>query len=204
MSNNNKIDWIQALKNYTGKHPQKSGQKIDEETDRLFLEYIEQEKQNQIKNNQSLKKIPKFFQKPITNENQLNFKIRQEARTRFLHHKTSEILDKDDLEKLWNLLKEHISGPEDGKERINYQAFQNIANQLPIKCRHFFSASTFIKFDRDEYGRIDILSFFHCIVRKVNLFQTRIQISLYDSIGNGYLREKDLENYIFELIPTFV
>jgi serine/threonine-protein phosphatase 2A regulatory subunit B'' len=27
---------------------------------------------------------------------------------------------------------------------------------------------------------------------------------LYDSIGNGYLREKDLENYIFELIPTFV
>ena len=37
----------------------------------------------------------------------------------------------------------------------------------------------------------------------MNLFQTRIQISLYDSIGNGYLREKDLENYIFELIPTF-
>jgi serine/threonine-protein phosphatase 2A regulatory subunit B'' len=37
-----------------------------------------------------------------------------------LHHKTSEILDKDDLEKLWTLLKENISGPEDGKERINY------------------------------------------------------------------------------------
>lgn len=54
---------------------------------------------------------------------------------------------------------------------------------LPPKCRHFFSASTFLKFDRDEFGRIDILSFFHCIVRKVNLFQTRIQISLYDSIG---------------------
>jgi serine/threonine-protein phosphatase 2A regulatory subunit B'' len=74
---------------------------------------------------------------------------------------------------------------------------------LPIKCRHFFSASTFLKFDRDEYGRIDIIAFFHSIVRKVNLFQTRIQISLYDSIGNGYLREKDLENYIFELIPIF-
>ena len=40
-------------------------------------------------------------------------------------------------------------------------------------------------------------------MRKVSLFQTRIQISLYDSIGNGNLREKDLENYIFELIPTF-
>ena len=88
-----------------------------------------------------------------------------------------------DLEKLWLLLKENVSSPQDGKERINYSAFLNIANMLPQKCRHFFSASTFLKFDRDEFGRIDILSFFHCIVRKVNLFQTRIQISLYDSIG---------------------
>jgi serine/threonine-protein phosphatase 2A regulatory subunit B'' len=37
----------------------------------------------------------------------------------------------------------------------------------------------------------------------VNLHQTRIQISLYDSAGYGYLKEKDLENFIFELIPSF-
>lgn len=72
-----------------------------------------------------------------------------------------------------------------------------------MKCRHFFSASTFLKFDRDEYGRIDVQSFFHSIVRKNNLFQTRIHISLYDSAGNGYLKENDLECYISELIPTF-
>ena len=36
------------------------------------------------------------------------------------------------------------------------------------------------------------------------MFQTRIQISLYDSYGYGYLKEKDLENYIFELRPTFL
>ena len=47
------------------------------------------------------------------------------------------------------------------------------------------------------------MPFFHFVVRKVNLFQTRIQISLYDSYGYGYLKEKDLENYIFELMPTF-
>lgn len=78
-----------------------------------------------------------------------------------------------------------------------------VASKLPLKCRHFFSASTFLKFDRDEYGRIDFQSFFHSIVRKNNLFQTRIHISLYDSVGNGYLKEKDLEEYILELIPTF-
>ena len=60
-----------------------------------------------------------------------------------------------------------------------------------------------MKCDRDEYGRIEIVPFFHYIVRKVNLCQTRIQISLYDSAGFGYLKEKDLENYIYELIPTF-
>jgi hypothetical protein len=26
---------------------------------------------------------------------------------------------------------------------------------------------------------------------------------LYDAAGYGYLKEKDLENYIFELMPTF-
>jgi serine/threonine-protein phosphatase 2A regulatory subunit B'' len=35
-----------------------------------------------------------------------------------LHHKTSEILDKEDLEKLWILLKENVSPPEDMKERV--------------------------------------------------------------------------------------
>jgi serine/threonine-protein phosphatase 2A regulatory subunit B'' len=79
-----------------------------------------------------------------------------------------------------------------------------VASKLPLKFRHFFSASTFLKFDRDEYGRIDMQSFFHSIVRKNNLFQTRIHISLYDTAGNGYLTEANLNEYISELIPTFV
>jgi serine/threonine-protein phosphatase 2A regulatory subunit B'' len=197
------IDWVNTLKNFVGSCPQqRTIQEIDAETDTLFLQYIDQEKQNREKDI-SYQKIPRFFQKSSINDSALSFKIRQEARTRFLHHKTAEILDKEDLEKLWLLLKENVSPPDDGKERINYNSFLNISAILPAKCRHFFSASTFLKFDRDEFGRIDIVAFFHSIVRKVNLFQTRIQISLYDSIGNGYLREKDLENYIFELIPTF-
>ena len=78
-----------------------------------------------------------------------------------------------------------------------------MASKLPLKFRHFFSASTFLKFDRDEYGRIDMQSFFHSIVRKNNLFQTRIHISLYDTNGNGYLTEANLKEYISELVPTF-
>ena len=201
-----KINWVDSLKRYVEQNPSKRSMKeIEEETDKYFLDYMEQYKNEQLKLEPSLKKIPRFFQKNIYNENQnlLYSKVRQEARTRFLHHKTSEILDKEDLERLWQLIREHVSPPDDNTDRINYDSFLTIAKALPPKCRHFFSASTFLKFDRDEYGRIDIVSFFHSIVRKVSLFQTRIQISLYDSIGNGNLREKDLENYIFELIPTF-
>ena len=86
---------------------------------------------------------------------------------------------------------------------MNYDSFIKISKRLPQKCRYFFSASTFLKFDRDEYGRIDCISFFHSIVRKVSLFQTRIQISLYDVKGNGYLRKEDLIRFIDQSISTF-
>ncbi len=101
-------------------------------------------------------------------------------------------------------MRENFSPPHDGKERLNYNSFLTVASKLPLKFRHFFSASTFLKFDRDEYGRIDMQSFFHSIVRKNNLFQTRIHISLYDTAGNGYLTENNLCEYISELIPTFI
>ena len=106
----------------------------------------------------------------VNDKNVLQNLIQKEARSRFLHHKTAEILDKEDLEKLWDEIKANISLPDDGNERINYDSFLKIAKSLPPKCRHFFSASTFLKFDRDEYGRIDCVSFFHSIVRKVSLF----------------------------------
>jgi len=69
------------------------------------------------------------------------------------------------------LLKENVSGPDDGTERINYDQFVYVSNALSEKkCRQFFASSVFLKFERDEYGRIEIVPFFHYVVRKVNLF----------------------------------
>jgi hypothetical protein len=54
--------------------------------------------------------IPKFyFKKPKEKEDSLYHRVRQEARTRFLQNKTSEVLEREDLEKLWFLLKENVS-----------------------------------------------------------------------------------------------
>ncbi|CDW90293.1 serine threonine-protein phosphatase 2a regulatory subunit b subunit gamma [Stylonychia lemnae] len=196
-------NWADALRKFNEGKPHKSPAENDREADIEFLKLLEEEKQLEEEKNPTYKNIPRFFYKKPNNEQSLYYRVRQEARTRFLQNKTAEVLDKEDLEQLWYLLKEHISLPEDNTERINYDQFVYVSSLLPPKCRQFFTSSTFLKFERDEYGRIEIVPFFHYVVRKVNLFQTRIQISLYDSSGYGYLKEKDLENYIFELMPTF-
>lgn len=95
-----KIDWIGVLKGYVNTHPQRSAQEIDDETDKLFLNYIEEAKRKEEETDPSFKKVPKFFQKSQQTENPISFKVRQEARNRFLKHKTSEVLDKEGIRHL--------------------------------------------------------------------------------------------------------
>jgi serine/threonine-protein phosphatase 2A regulatory subunit B'' len=57
-------------------------------------------------------------------------------------------------------------------------------------------------YEGDPDGRISINQFLAYVTKKFWLHQTRIGLSLYDGAGLGYLKESDLENYIFELIPT--
>jgi serine/threonine-protein phosphatase 2A regulatory subunit B'' len=69
--------------------------------------------------------------------------------------------------------------------------------------RPFFNAAVYAKlFESDPDGRISINQFLGYVTKKFWLHQTRIGLSLYDGAGLGYLKESDLENYIFELIPT--
>ena len=113
-------NWAEALKKYNNDKPHKSPAENDREADIEFLKLLEDEKQIEEEKNSSYKNIPRFFYKKPNNENSLYFRVRQEARTRFLQNKTAEVLDKEDLEQLWYLLKENISLPEDNTERINY------------------------------------------------------------------------------------
>lgn len=77
-----KIDWVNSLKKYVEKNQSKRTMKeIEEETDKLFLEYMEDYKQKQLALEPSLKKIPRFFQKNTYDENYnlLYSKVRQEV-----------------------------------------------------------------------------------------------------------------------------
>ena len=77
-----KIDWTKSLKKYVEENPSKRSMKeIEEETDRLFLKYMEDYKKKQLEIEPSLKKIPRFFQKNTYDEkyNLLYNKVRQEV-----------------------------------------------------------------------------------------------------------------------------
>lgn len=54
---------------------------------------------------------------------------------------------------------------------MNYEDFCHIASvcteQIGLKCRRFFSPSNFMKFEKDESGRISILPFYLYVMRTV-------------------------------------
>lgn len=56
--------------------------------------------------------------------------------------------------------------------QMNYEDFCHIASvcaeQIGPKCRRFFSPSNFMKFEKDEQGRIAILPFYLYVMRTVN------------------------------------
>lgn len=91
-------NWVDSLKKYNEGKQHKSPAENDREADIEFLKLLEDEKTKDELKNPSYKTIPKFFYKKPNNENSLYFRVRQEARTRFLQNKTAEVLDKEDLE----------------------------------------------------------------------------------------------------------
>jgi len=146
--------------------------------------------------------------------------LRSIARRRFLERRNAELLTEDDMRAVFQALATHNSAPylvprrhvatDDAAEdparqtsgRINYDDFCNACEELPAHLTHFFTANEFAKFRRDEWGRISTQLFFRYVCRLTSMNQSRIQLSAYDVQRDGYLREHDLENYIYELIPS--
>ncbi|PAA63774.1 hypothetical protein BOX15_Mlig028291g1, partial [Macrostomum lignano] len=149
--------------------------------------------------------IPTFYQPQPKEDSLLQKKLREEARALFLQRKTKQLLDNNELQGLWYLLGAHRTPPDgpEAEQLINYTDFLKVRQAAGPKCAPFFRPRVFAKLLQDDpYGRINIMSLFNYIMKKVWLHQTRIGLSLYDFSGQGYLRETDLENYITELIPT--
>lgn len=161
----------------------------------------------------SLKWIPRFYDgkvSPLDDSKELRSRILRQAQNQLLQKKSSEeLLDEDDLHTVLAMLKDNarergqITGND--TEVIDYEGFARVREELVKRGERFaqfFPPSTYLKFPRDQNGCIAIVPFFTFVVRKVNIKQTRVQLSYYDSLGRGYLTEKDMENFIFDMLPT--
>ncbi len=191
--------WTTLLQNYVSKGKQKPLKEQEEETTQLFMDILDEDAK---KNEEENSEIPRFFFKKPTNFSDIYLSVKTEAKQKFLILKSYDLPQKKNLRELWGLLKENISPPNDSTERINYRDFRKVAEKSPL-FSEYFKASTFLKFDKDKFGRIEILSFFHYIVRKNNIEENKISLSLSDVCCEGFLIDKDLENYIKKEIRQF-
>jgi Ca2+-binding EF-hand superfamily protein len=127
--------------------------------------------------------------------------LTDECCARFLEKKQASLPDEEELERLLELTFRINTPPVGRNERLNYDAFMQIAALVSARTRVFFKPSVFLRFPRDSLQRISARAFFHYVVRRVGLTQIRIALTCFDEVGHGYLREHDLENYIYDAIP---
>ena len=129
---------------------------------KIILEILDEDKKKKDSGNIN---IPRFFYKKPTNFTDINITVKNEAKQKFLILKSYDLPTKKDLQELWACLKENIAPPKDTTERINYKDFKIVAEKNPI-FSEYFKPSVFQQFDKDKYGRIELLSFFHYVFRK--------------------------------------
>eukprot|EP00903_Cladosiphon_okamuranus_P019399 g17836.t1 len=84
----------------------------------------------------------------------------------------------------------------------DYMDFVRVRGMVSGKAAACFKPGTFLRFPRDIRARIPSRVFFKHVYESVTLQKTRLTLHFYDSEGLGFLREQDLENYVYDHIPT--
>lgn len=158
--------------------------------------------------------------------------VRRESRTRYLESRAEQLLDDRELAMLWENIQLHsvdvqtaqpnAPSPTPGsggsnasggssspvnlfelEKRLHYEGFLQIARSLPpAKANRYFKPTTFLSFPQDLQGRISSRALWRFISRKIQLTRLRISLTCYDDIGYGYLREQDLENYVYDQLGS--
>jgi len=143
----------------------------------------------------SVLSIPKFYFKQVQ-RTELGLMSADLARELFLEIKEQEY---DFLsrctDQMWQLLNERCP---DGW--LGYDDF--MATQAPAMCSRYYTPEVFLRFSANEQGKIRLTAFFEYMNHTMNTIHNIITISRYDTHGQGYLMEHELENYVFETITA--
>ncbi|XP_057539125.1 probable serine/threonine-protein phosphatase 2A regulatory subunit B'' subunit TON2 isoform X2 [Amaranthus tricolor] len=195
--------WVRNLRRFIGSGAGLGSEALMElETKRILLDIF---KEKQLKSSEA-GAIPSFYKKK-PEEGSISYRVQRLAKYRFLKKQSDLLLNADDLDAMWVCLRENcVIDDAIGAEKMNYEDFCHIASvcteQIGSKCRRFFSPSNFMKFEKDEQGRIAILPFYLYVMRTVSLTQARIDMSELDEDSDGFLQPHEMEAYIRGLIPN--
>ncbi|KAL0413328.1 UNVERIFIED_CONTAM: putative serine/threonine-protein phosphatase 2A regulatory subunit B'' subunit TON2 [Sesamum radiatum] len=195
--------WVRNLRRYIGSGAGLGSEALMElETKRILLDIFKEKQQKSAEAGT----IPSFYKKK-PEEGSISHRVQRLAKYRFLKKQSDLLLNADDLDAMWVCLRENcVIDDATGAEKMNYEDFCHIASvcteQIGLKCRRFFSPSNFMKFEKDESGRISILPFYLYVMRTVSLTQARIDMSELDEDSDGFLQPHEMESYIRGLIPN--
>jgi len=177
-------------------------------------EIYECKRRHEAAKDPTFRRIPRFFHKKpeMSPPHPEGIKsaaatVRELSKQRFLAKQECQILDDYDLKQIEMTLKSHQddSGPfgrEMDHRKVNYDHFCSMREQIPQKARKYFTAQSFLSMLQDEHGRIDKRDFYEKLCQTNDLAKTRITLYHYDSEGKGFLKETDLEMYIYDKIAT--
>ncbi|CAM6103845.1 unnamed protein product [Calypogeia fissa] len=195
--------WADQLRKYVGTGAGLGSEALTEmETKRILHDAFRERQQKSAEAGV----IPSFYKKKPA-QGSAGEKLQRLARFRFLKKQAEVLLNADDLDAMWVCLRENCSiDSTTGVEKMNYEDFCQIASicteQIGTKCKRFFAPSNFLKFEKDDLGRIAILPFYLYVMRTVSLTQARIDMCELDDDGDGYLQSQEMEAYVRGLIPN--
>ncbi|PQQ06341.1 putative serine/threonine-protein phosphatase 2A regulatory subunit B subunit TON2 [Prunus yedoensis var. nudiflora] len=195
--------WVRNLRRFIGSGTGLGSEALMElETKRILLDIFKEKQQKSAEAGT----IPSFYKKK-PEDGSISHRVQRLAKYRFLKKQSDLLLNADDLDAMWVCLRENcVIDDATGAEKMNYEDFCHIASvcteQIGPKCRRFFSPSNFMKFEKDEQGRIAILPFYLYVMRTVSLTQARIDMSELDEDSDGFLQPQEMEAYIRGLIPN--
>ena len=137
--------------------------------------------------------IPAFYEKkPASGPDSLQARLSRRAFQIFIERQSEALLSAETLRAL-------LDWP---AHRVNYDQFRAMGSELGPPCRDYFTAATFMRFERDRGGRISVAAFVGFVVRREELVRARLHLSCYASDLSGYLSALDLSHFVTDVVQS--
>jgi len=186
-----KPGWVRALKKFNSTNPYP-----DEDPNLLKTVFERMDKKKKV-----TCEIPKFYFKPVERTN-VGLVSADLARESFLESCEEDI---EALSQLSDQLWVEVRATHGEDPQVNYGEFVSLYKNMGAlvkKHKRFFSPEVFCRFKADTEGRIKIGSFLDYLAHSVHTTFQYTSISRYDTHGEGYLLEHELETFVCENVAS--